>query len=269
MKAWFETFKNWIRFKSRRPKTQDILDIPPEEMPVFWGHFLVAEDQSRYLKIGKIILCIDHYNQEWKIACHSEIDKKHYPSKTFKVNSQAAEIIIKPALPDRPMLCQIETPIVLYGNSELTLYANTPCWIRIEMGSIPMILDEFPTQILADSWHGLNTLMGELCYSGPPVHFEADELLSDNTQAITPITLINPHKENIYLKELRIPLPLLSIYHDKQNHLWTEEVWMTFEDGENPFTSVAKKSSVKQKEHHLLSRSRHKIKRRFPKIFGS
>lgn len=268
MKSWITKIKEALRPMRKKPAMpMDILELNQKEPYVWWGNFLIEEERSRYIKIGHLIVCIDHYNHELQIACHSEIEKSSFSAKKLKIGVNLSEISILPVLPDRSLLTHLEQPMLLPPSSELTLYASTPAWIRFETEKPHLILEEFPTQSLSDSWYGYNTMMGELCYAGPNLHQKFDETVHDSTHIFTKINVLNPNRESLIIKDLRIPLPQLSVYQDTQNHLWTENVLILFEDT-IPMTSILKFSAIREKEFQLLARSRHRVKRKFPRLFG-
>lgn len=255
----------WRKGKSNQ--AIDLIDPQTEDIAPWWGTFLVTDSQSRYLKIGQIVLCIDHYNQEWRIACRDEARNVNSPLKIMSVHSLTTEIMVKPVLPNRPLLTTLERPLFIPGGEESLLFVSTPAWIQLSIGSPPLILDEIPTEILSDTWFGKNTLEGELCFAGFPASARLDELNRDITQIMTPVLIKNDNRDPLVLKQLKLPLPQLSVYHDAYHHLWTEQVQIAFED-EIIGTTLMRNGLNKLKELTLLSTSRLGTKPRFS-LFGS
>lgn len=267
---WFVKIKNSFPFfkKNILAKPIDFLDLSEDEHTAWWGTFSVEEDQSRYAKIGNVVLCIDHYNQEWHIAHYRE-GKDQTRSKTIAAHIIQGDIILKPLLPDRPVLFFLENTLFLPAKSNIPLYVNTSVFIRILIGSSPAVLEEVSSEVLADTWYGKNTLSGELCYAiKHPVIHRLEELSKDNTHAITSINLVNQSQENILITELKIPSPYLSLFCDQQNHLWTEQLTITFVDSEVSSTTIVKGAPKGLKEINPLSAARYTVKNGFISLFN-
>lgn len=270
MKKWLDNLRNKLPFFT--PKTPqkpiDFLDIAADEHTAWWGNFSVEKQQSRYAKIGNIVLCIDHYNQEWRIASLREGQDKTQ-TKTMVANIIQEEIALKPVLPDRPVLFSLESPIFLPAKSTLSLYASTPVFIRIDM-TPPTILDEIPCEVLSDTWFGKSTCYGELCYAAVNVaSTRLDALLLDNIHAITPISVTNHTHDNILLKEAKVPSPHMALFCDLQNHLWTEQLNILFEDVESYNTVIIKGAPKGLPSLQPLSPSRIHAKNGFKILFNS
>lgn len=255
----------------------DLMEISRDDTVPWWGHFLVADQQSRYTKIGPIILCIDYYNQEWKFAIrqdsiYQEKNALGQPMKIIGSYLPQNEIRLKPILADRNLLVRLSYPLCIPPAGNLNIYVSSPAWIRIEIGHPPLLLEDIPTLILADTWSGDNTLAGELCYAGNgpiSINPKSDEEISqDFTQVISPLLLQNFSKERVYVKELKIPLPFLSIYSDIQNHLWTEQILLSFENDQLPRTMITQGYPKNLENPSLLSSARIPVKARFKSFFS-
>lgn len=212
------------------PAQIDFIDLPDDTRTAWWGTFSVAPEQSRYVKIGSVILCIDHYNDEWRITRSQEGEDRSH-SQSIAAHIMQGELILNPVLPDRPLIFSLEQSLFLPANNKITLYLSTPVFIRLAVGNPPIDLEDVPTQVLSDTWSGKNTRSGELCYAVP--NFASQQLESlqrDNTHAITPVVVQNNSQGNVILKEAKIPSPMLSIFCDTQNHLWTEQVSISIAD---------------------------------------
>lgn len=261
MKSWLEKAKKLFSFgrKKINSKFEDVTDEFEEDNAPWWGSFVIDEEQSRFFKIGGIILCLDRYNREWNITSYREGDLPPdvttttkppagtpapiQPKKPYKTFSAQAsnEMTLKPTLPDRALLSQLEHPFYIPVGETLSLYISSPLWIRIAAGSPAILLDEIPTEVLADTWFGKNTLEGELCYANESrCSPRLEELPRDTTRVISPIMVINQSRETLLLREIKIPLPELSVYCDAQNHLWTEQLNIYQEDYSSSETVVVK-----------------------------
>lgn len=277
MASWIQHLKRFFPFKRKNTKSMDLIDTSVhEEFLPWWGAFSIEEEQSHFFKIGDIVLCLDRYNHEWRITCYRNMDSlpdapipKH--QKPFRtIAAQASnEILLTPILPNRSLLSHLEQPFYIPHGASMLLYVSSPIEIRIEAGKPPIILDEIPTERLSDTWFGKNTLEGELCYASQTVCTpRLDELPRDVTRVISPVRIINRSKETLIVKELRVPLPFLSIYRDKQNHLWTEQLNIYPEAHEHPETMVVKGPPKILNDLQLLSKARIDIKTGLKGLFN-
>lgn len=279
MKSWLKKAKQFFSFqtKTKNTKYEEIVEELGEDNIPWWGNFLIEEDQSRFFKIGNIILCLDRYNKEWHITVYrggdipSE-DSKTRPKPPYKSFAAQAsnEIALKPALPDRSLLSQLDHPFYIPIGETLLLYISSPLWIRMEAGKPFLFLDEIPTEVLADTWFGRNTLEGELCYANKShCSPRLEELPRDNTRVITPVLIVNRSRETLLLRELKVPLPYLGIYSDAQHYLWTEQLNVYQEDQIHAETTVVKGAPKNLKDIQLIHPARFGYKPGLKNLFSS
>ncbi len=267
--APFKRNKNLMAIQP--PNLPAVRECGDEECQPWWGTFEIEEEQSRFWKIAHHVICLDRYNHEWHIAHYidnetdhgnqlvteNQFSKEKLKFKTFASYSMHKSIILKPSLPNRPLLCQLERSLYIPAGEEIVLYISIPAWITVKIGKHNIILDEIPSHQLSDTWHGKNTLEGELCYAirnhcAPRL----EDLPHGITQILTPITVINRSKSFLLLKEMRIPLPYLSVYSDQFNYLWTEQINLYFDGHEEPQSTLIKGPHKALKDLNLLTAPR-------------
>jgi hypothetical protein len=269
MKSWLLKKLQNLPFFQKKAKNQ-LSQTPDGELPVeqelWWGSFLIEEDQSRFFKIGQLVTCVDRFNHKWHITTYHEGEQ---PFKTFAAQT-SNEITFKPTLPDRALLSLLDRPCYIPLGETLLVYISVPLWIQISAGKPSTVLDEFATETLADTWFGKNTQAGELCYANP-IHGSPrlEDLPHDSTHAIIPVSIENRTRTTNLLHELKIPLDSLSIYSDKQNRLWTEQLHMYQEDLDNLETLVIKEPSLPLSDIQLVSLARVVIKPGLKTLFSS
>ena len=270
--TWWSNVKRFFYFPGKKPiakKPIDLLEGSPDENSVWWGTFLVDNQQSRYSKVGNIILCIDNYNHEWQLDVYRENNLTQTKTKTLGTKITTNEINLKPMLPDRTLHTKLSSPLVIPPGGSLSLYIATPLWIRVEIGSPLVPLDEIPTHVLADTWSGKNTVEGELCYAAQPLpSLRLDDLPQDSTHAISFVSMHNQSRDRISLQEIRLPLPFLSIFCDEQNHLWTEQVNVIFDQTAEPSTVVTPTPPKEINNPILISQPRIPVKPSFKYLFN-
>jgi len=267
MKVWLLKIKNFLPFGKKKilPQLIDVVNDPTVEQSQWWGHFLIEEEQSRFFKIGDIVLCLDRYDHEWRITSYREGEQ---PFKTFAAQA-SNEIVLKPTLPDRALLTPLDRPFYISAGETLSVYISAPVWIRIEAGNPPILLDELPTETLADTWFGKNTLIGELCYASQTYCSPRVEDLPRHTTRVTiPLLISNRSRGTLILHELKIPLPELSIYSDNQQYLWTEQLNIYQENQDDIETTVLKGPPKNMDEIQLLSPPRLGLKSGLKDLFS-
>lgn len=271
--SWFKKIKNkFIAPKQRDPEfTPHIEGIDLEHLP-WWGSFQVAEEQSHYSKIGDMIICIDRFNQEWHLASYQEqqSDTARKTSKILGAYFDQDTVTLKPALPDRTTVFKLDYPLFVPHRTEMTLYTCAPVSIRTEIGLSSLFWGEITTDTLPDTWRGKNTQEGELCYAANiPASLRLDNMQADTWHTITPISVHNKTGEGIFLKEVFIPFPFLSIYTSTEHQLWTEQVKLFFEEVDQPDTLITQGPPQEINDPILISTARIYIKTGFKKLFGT
>jgi len=226
--------------KKRRIDPIELLNSIDEEANApWWGPFTLNDEQSRFWKIGRVILCIDKVQQEYKIASYYEDQK---PIKNFTTVVKSKDWQINPALPSKALITLLQNPIFLPAGEETQLYVSVPAVIKLSFNKPSISVDEIETQVLSETWIGTNTQEGQVCYSNSSACVtNLNDLVQDNSLIICPAIIKNRSKETVTLKQLYIPLPLLSIYSDAQNLLWTEPVQITYtHSNDYPDTNIGK-----------------------------
>lgn len=219
----------------------------------WWGTYQVEEGQSRFWRIGNLIVCVDRVTNEWHIAScqvgsvtdnpdsiddNFSIPTEKLNFKTFTFHTQA-DIELKPVLANLPLSSKLEHPLHIPGGEDILLYVSSPVWVRVETGKGHTILDEFPTLDLSDTWFGPNTREGELCYAG---HTQCSPHLKDipsgPDRITTPMLIKNHARDTLVLSSVIVPLEYLSVYCDDANFLWTEQLYVYREEDDDPATEV-------------------------------
>jgi hypothetical protein len=279
MRSWFAKLADVFSFLTtkRSLKRLEPGSGEAEGEVRWWGEFVLEEEQSRYFKIGNIVLCFDRYNHEWYVTYRSNdyFGDEHPEAKTvIPFKSFAAlgsnEIALTPVLPDRSFFTELEKPHYIPPRQTLSFIISSPLWIKTEIGKPSMLLDEIPTEILSDTWVGRNTLEGELCYGGKtPYSARLEELPENSTRVFSAVTVVNHSKNTLVFKELKIPLPFLSVYSDNQNRLWTESLRIEQENAEaSPEVLITKAPPRWLEGVELISSPRMSLKQGFKNLFS-
>ena len=91
-------------------------------------------------------------------------------------------------------------------------------------------------------------MAGELCYSKyTDAKITLDNIQKRSHRAITTISISNEHDELLTIERISLPTPLLDLYFDSNNQLWTDTVSLIHHlDGDRPsfgIKSLAKESA--------------------------
>jgi len=272
MSKWLNHIKSL--FNKGRPATlqsddlQSFSDIGITSRQ-WWGTYQVEAGQSRFWRIGNVIICVDRVTNEWHIAscqaaenddaCNLKIPFDKLNFKTFTFHTQA-ELELKPVLANLSLASKLERTLYIPGGEEILLYVSSPVWVRVQTGKSRIILAEIPTFILSDTWFGPNTCEGELCYAGHTYcspHLK--DIPSGPDRIISPMLIKNAGVTTLKLENISVPLPYLSVYSDAENFLWTEQLYVYREEDSGPEVEIAKGPPKALNEITLLTEARKTI----------
>jgi len=219
------------------------------EPTTWWGSFTLAEEQTGCWHIGPSRVQLCRLRHEWRLV-HTQTDDPMDdasrvvvpvpqeealppladidPDATlnrFSFRQTDAAFAIRPALADRAVVVRPETPFYVMDAEEVTLYVSTPLWMCIEMGDPARLLHEFPLYRPSDTWFGISTTDGEMCYASRTLgRLLRAELPPRPHRAITPMRIRNHAREALLFERVRIPVQYLSLYQTPNDFLWTGAV---------------------------------------------
>jgi hypothetical protein len=213
-----KTHKKYLDIES--PSREELTEI---QSP-WWGNAIVAEDQSHFWKIENYVLCVDHHQQEWRFSEQHHAEQPLQYTK-FIAKNMTQEILVRPCLPNRPLVLQLHEPLYLQPHTDTLLYFSLPVWIRIEFPRLMQDLAEFILTPLSDTWWGPNTYSGQLCYAhATQPTTQVESMPPSQTQAYCPIFLNNQTSKPVFLQHLYLPLSFLTLYESAHHDLWTEQL---------------------------------------------
>jgi hypothetical protein len=245
---------------------------------IWWGTFNLQEDQPRFWEISGLQLAIERQPREWRITSTSsdDLEKNNIlvgaeksPAfangltdyKRFIFHQTSSTLTLTPVLADRPQVSHADSPFYLPPNQEATIYVSSPVWVRIETGNPKHTLIEIPVLRQSDTWHGPNTLEGELCYASRTFcRTDLENLPIRSHRVITPVVIFNHAKSPLLIEQLSLPLPYLSIFVDKNGGLWTEELVIKNELNYNHSVKQGKGAPHIAKDASLISAPRQAMK---------
>jgi hypothetical protein len=278
MKSLLKTIKKLSRSKRTRISELETFREFGEKSTAWWGTFQVESGQSRFWRVGNVVVFVDRFTHEWHIASsevaavtnndesglaeHLQFASNELKFKTFTFRTQA-EISLSPVLANRSLASKLAHPLFIPGGEEILVYISSPVWIRVTTGSSNIILDEIPTFHLSDTWFSNNTQHGELCYAGHTYCATSlKEIPFGPDRIISPMLIKNKSKSLLHLEKVSVPLPFLSVYADEKNYLWTEQLNVKRERDENPEVLITKGPPTTLEEIIKLSSPRSDVRRR-------
>jgi hypothetical protein len=209
---------------------------------IWWGTFNFQEDKPRYWEVGSLLLGVERKTHEWRIASNTNDDaeknnikvgvdgalgfnKDNLQFKRFVYHQTSSTLTLTPTLADRSQVSHADTAFYLPPHEHVTIYVSSPVWVRVETGNPKMPMVEIPSVRLSDTWHGPNTLEGELCYASRTFcRTNINEMPVRSHRVLTPVVIYNHAKSPLLIEQLSLPLPYLSLYVDINGGLWTEEI---------------------------------------------
>lgn len=224
----------------------------------WWGEYSLDEGQLCRWKIGSLSLWIQRRTHEWRLSTKNGDDpldgqiEHECPSSAeppedvtlhrIAVRSSEAGFELQPALADRPVVAQPQTPLYLLAGDGVTIYLSTPLWIELKSGTPRRLLQELPSHRPSDTWFGPSTTEGELCYaSRTSARLTLADMPFHPVRAVTAVQLENKSSERMLLERMNLPVPYLSLFVDAKGLFWTQSV--TIERDENGDTAQVRLGS--------------------------
>jgi hypothetical protein len=147
-------------------------------------------------------------------------------SEVGKGGGSSPSVVLRPALPDRPLIVQPEVPFSLLPRAEARIFIRVPLLIRVEVelpgAPAPTLLRTLPTLELSDTWWG-GFLKGEPCSWLPTTARRevTDDLLEPHL-VICPMALVNQSRSDLRVEKLCLRVEHLSLYADRRG-FWADE----------------------------------------------
>lgn len=211
----------------------------------WWGAFELDMGEAALWEIGPLHAAVQRNPHEWLVAQKTveedkdKLDWRFYRSETplramefetlsrFVFESEPQQLVALPALADRPVVSRPFTPFAVPGGQKTTIYVSTPLWFMLTGGSPAQTLFETPVYRPSDTWFGLSTQVGELCYASRTYgRLNLDNLADYAHRAITKVHIHNDAEEALLVERLNLPVPYLSIFQMSDSALYTESVTM-------------------------------------------
>lgn len=215
--------------------------------PGRWAHgYTMASGQTHYHELSHTRVWVTLLNQEWQLR-HEPIpgseDQNQWnqriawslPGSDVSVQrfvrpDAGSQVRYLPVMADKPTVMRPSQPLTLPPLTECTIYVGTLVTMAVQAGSAGTTLMELPLAQPALTWLGRNSMEGDLCYAAATYARLALETVPKRPwRAITPVTIVNRRSQPLLLERLSLPTPLLALYRNERDQLWTPKVTITCE----------------------------------------
>jgi hypothetical protein len=145
------------------------------------------------------------------------------------------EVILRPTLPDRPLVLEPEWPFRLLPGAEAKVFVRVALWIRVDIplgdGTRVVKAKELPSIVMSDTWWG-ELFRGELGYWLPTTarRAMAPRLFASHL-AVCPLVMQNEADEDLQVNKLALRADHLSLFAS-EGHIWSDESTVTYRGAE-------------------------------------
>ena len=154
------------------------------------------------------------------------------------VEKSPTEVTILPVMPDKPILFNLETPILLHSGTAISVYIEIRSWLRfIDSSHSGSIIYELPTVQPHKAWFGPTTTDGSICYwRREKAAYSHLETSGQSHLVVCPVTIYNRSVKSLNLDVIYLPVSKLSVFSSDKG-LVTDRVQVTYA-GENEVSQV-------------------------------
>ncbi len=210
-----------------------------------------AEGECRLWRLGPCRFWIERREGEWRIAFEDAAPEAPGRSRPARAAAEIAagvsamppgdlawlrfitgsgeEILIRPALPDRPVIVRPRSPVAILPGRSARFFVRIPTWVSIiaASGERRTMLIQRPVVRLSNTWFG-EPDNGELCYAfASPLAASPAETMPTPFTVVCPITIRNETAGPLDFQRLCVRVQYLSLYAGAEN-LATNEVVFHF-----------------------------------------
>ena len=147
------------------------------------------------------------------------------------VGSAVSTLTLGPQPADRELFAKPEVPLVIQPWKSAELFVGVPLFVAVRAGT--ELIFERALQRLRLSYFGVDKTAGELMYAGrTSLKTSLDEVPIHAHRAVARVRVKNAAPTPYRIAQLRLPLPALALYRDDDGRLWTDDVSLVREDGD-------------------------------------
>ncbi|MBD3671637.1 MAG: hypothetical protein HUJ29_12780 [Gammaproteobacteria bacterium] len=155
--------------------------------------------------------------------------------------SHASDLYIQPMLADRPVISKPDIPLYLPAGESVTFYVSSPLWVNILLGDTMKPILDRPIYRMSDTWFGPPTRRGGLGYATRTMAMTSlDSFPYSPFHAITPVMIHNRAKNNLYIEQINLPAPYLTLYQARNGTFWTQTMVLEREEEDSQELALLK-----------------------------
>ena len=216
----------------------------PLERGCWAQDYAIESGQTHYHELSHTRVWVTLLDQEWQLRHQSIPDSEDQnewnqriawnlpgsdvPVQRFVRPDAGNNVRYLPVMADKPTVVRPYQPLTLPPHTECTIYVGTLVTMAVQVGDAGTTLMELPLAQPALTWLGRNTMEGDLCYAAATyARLVLEAVPKRPWRAITPVTIINRRSEPLLLERFSLPTPLLALYRNERDQLWTPKVTIT------------------------------------------
>lgn len=223
-----------------------------EQTMNWWGNFTLSEGEARWLRCADLYLKLQSLPHQWWLGYEWQQDINQFEpvwewqqdSASTPENEQRfvfadlpQEMIIQPALADRPVVCRPVVSVSLLPFQEVTLFVCLPLWVKLKHGEDTLL--DIPTVRVCDSWFGPNTREGVISYASQvSEQLDVKPISNNKARAAIEVRIQNQSDQMLTLDKISVPAPNLSLFADQRGQFWTPRITLVRRDQEDAILSV-------------------------------
>lgn len=254
--------------------------------------YSLESGQTQYHELGQVRLWVTLLDKEWQVRSQYLLDQpepvrwaasvshvvpgQEVPLQRFVRTDGNHTVRYRPALASLPTVIRPYQPLTIPADGECTIYVGTQVWVQVCAGDLATVLAEIPLSEPSLTWVGPSTMEGELCYTAPSYGRMVLEAVPKRPwRAITPVRVCNRRPEPLLLERFSLPTPLLALYRNDRDQLWTPRVTVVCETEMKSARLKIDSSLVAEAgECQLMTPAREKsngggLTRAFDRMFGA
>jgi hypothetical protein len=216
-------------------------------MSKWWGSIEFELNEIKSWGIGERQIIVQRKKNEWVVwnkTSKAENDNElllekirnlehlvDVPMNRYLVEKTEQTLLVAPALADRSIIIRPGIPLTILPGQKTELYVSSPLWMSGVTSDRRSQVIDIPFWLPSDSWFGLSTMVGELCYAKySDAKVELANIKRRSHRAITPIVITNHHEDPFVVQRINLPTPLLNLYSNSSRQFWTDKVHLNHDE---------------------------------------
>ncbi len=249
----------------------------------WWGEVDIPPGKAGRIRVGPLELAVQHRQSEWRLqrvhhaddgAVSVDVPVELEEATDAAIVSRYAthhdgtRITFAPALPDRPVVAKPEHPVSVPPHDDATIYVGTPLWVRVGRADPAGPLEDLPCLPPLSTWWGRDTTVGELCYATRTWgRLHVDQIEFHPHRVMTAVHIHNRDDTPLWFDRLYLPVGRLTVFTDAEQRLWTEDVTLDRDEGEDATLALGKAARGMKQLAGPRSTGQHPLFRAFGSLF--